>query len=134
MNKIKGEILKIESCGELSSVKIKSKSGAIFSSLMLDIDSFGVEIGEEINMLFKENEVLIATKESVLSARNAFVCRVCKINKGELLSEVGFEFEDGVVSSIITTDSLMRLGVKEGSEFMWFVKANEVTLQRGKNV
>ena len=67
------------------------------------------------NMLFKENEVLIATKESVLSARNAFVCRVCKINKGELLSEVGFEFEDGVVSSIITTDSLMRLGVKEGT-------------------
>ena len=134
MNKIKGEILEIESCGELSSVKVKSKSGAIFSSLMLDIGSFGVEVGEEINMLFKENEVLIATKESVLSARNAFTCRVCKVNKGELLSEVGFEFEDGVVSSIITTDSLIRLGIKEDSEFMWFVKANEVTLQRGKNV
>jgi len=34
------------------------------------------------------------------------------------------------VVSIITTASLKRLGVETGKPFMWFVKANEVTLQK----
>ena len=73
---------------------------------------------------------MIGTKESILSASNAFVSMIKKINQGEILSEVVFDFEGNDIISLITTSSLQRLQIEADKEFLWFVKANEVTLQK----
>ncbi|MGD9655518.1 MAG: molybdopterin-binding protein, partial [Sulfuricurvum sp.] len=97
------------------------------------IDSLGdLHGGEAMEILFKETEVLLATKESLVSASNAFVSKVKRIEKGKILSEVTFDFAGEEVCSLITSASLERLEVAEGKELLWFVKANEITLQRGR--
>lgn len=131
MNVLQGTIQHIQTVNELSRVEI-DLHGHTFVSLVVDIDSFGeIAIGNAVTLLFKEAEVLIGTKESTVSASNAFVSRVKKITQGKILSEVTFDFEGGEVISLITTSSLKRLQIEAGKEFLWFIKANEVTLQKG---
>jgi molybdopterin-binding protein len=129
MNALSGKIVKIASSGEIGQVHI-DVNGAIFTSMLLDVNSFGITIEDNVKLLFKANEVLIATKESQVSAKNAFLGKVIKIEQGLILSEVSLEFQDLSIKSIITTNSLQTLNIKEDMTFLWFVKANEVTLQK----
>ena len=132
MNRLHAKLLSFESEGELSRVVLECR-GKKFTSLVIDIDSLGgLESGEAMEILFKETEVLLATKESLVSASNAFVSKVKRVQKGKILSEVTFDFEGEEVCSLITSASLERLGVTEEKEFLWFVKANEITLQKGR--
>jgi molybdopterin-binding protein len=129
MNTLTGKIVKIATSGEIGQVHV-DVNGAIFTSILLDVNSFGITIEESVKLLFKANEVLIATKESQVSAKNAFLGKVTKIEQGLILSEVSLEFQDHSIKSIITTNSLQTLNIKEDMTFLWFVKANEVTLQK----
>lgn len=130
MNTLTGKIVKIASSGEIGQVHV-DVNGAIFTSILLDVNSFGITNEESVKLLFKANEVLIATKESQVSAKNAFLGKVIKIEQGLILSEVTLEFQESSIKSIITTNSLQTLNIKEDMTFLWFVKANEVTLQKG---
>ncbi|MDZ7818779.1 MAG: hypothetical protein U5K55_09225 [Aliarcobacter sp.] len=93
MNSLTGKIVKIASSGEIGQVHV-DVNGAIFTSILLDVNSFGITIEESVKLLFKANEVLIATKESQVSAKNAFLGKVIKIEQGLILSEVSLEFQD----------------------------------------
>lgn len=131
MNVLQGTIQHIQTVNELSRIEIDLR-GHTFVSLVIDIGSFGeIAVGNAVTLLFKEAEVLIGTKESTVSASNAFVSRVKKITQGKILSEVIFDFERVEIISLITTSSLQRLQIEAGKEFLWFIKANEVTLQKG---
>ena len=129
MNTLTGKIVKIASSGEIGQVHV-DVNGAIFTSILLDVNSFGITVEDSVKLLFKANEVLIATKESQVSAKNAFLGKVIKIEQGLILSEVTLEFQESSIKSIITTNSLQTLNIKEDMTFLWFVKANEVTLQK----
>lgn len=130
MNTLTGKIVKIATSGEIGQVHV-DVNGAIFTSILLDVNSFGITVEDSVKLLFKANEVLIATKESRVSAKNAFLGKVVKIEQGLILSEVTLEFQESSIKSIITTNSLQTLNIKEDMTFLWFVKANEVTLQKG---
>lgn len=130
MNTLTGKIVKIATSGEIGQVHV-DVNGAIFTSILLDVNSFGITNEDSVKLLFKANEVLIATKESQVSAKNAFLGKVIKIEQGLILSEVTLEFQESSIKSIITTNSLQTLNIKEDMTFLWFVKANEVTLQKG---
>jgi molybdopterin-binding protein len=132
MNRLHAKLESYESEGELSRAVLNFKGKRLYS-LLIDIESMGAICeGEAMEILFKETEVLLATKESLVSASNAFVSKVKRIEKGKILSEVTFDFEGEEVCSLITSASLERLGVTEEKEFLWFVKANEITLQKGR--
>jgi len=88
------------------------------------------KIGETVWLIFKESEVLVATKESRVSARNAFLSPITTITTGTLLCEISFAFSGEVISAILTREAIESLGLHEGYEAMWFVKANEVTIQK----
>lgn len=130
MNTLTGKIVKIATSGEIGQVHV-DVNGAVFTSILLDVNSFGITNEDSVKLLFKANEVLIATKESQVSAKNAFLGKVIKIEQGLILSEVTLEFQESSIKSIITTNSLQTLNIKEDMTFLWFVKANEVTLQKG---
>ncbi|MBN2965144.1 hypothetical protein JWV37_10150 [Sulfurospirillum sp. T05] len=134
MNSLRATVVSVQQVGLLAQVSLEV-SGQPMRALMVDIDAFApLEKGTLVQVLFKESEVLIATPHSTVSAANAFVCPVAWVNQGELVSEVGFAFGEDEVVSMITTASLKRLDVAVGKSFMWFVKANEVTLQKVKHV
>lgn len=128
MNILQGKISDIKTCDEIAQVSV-DVGGIIFSSILIDVDSMNLKIHDNVDILFKETEVLVATKQSSVSARNAFLGGVMEIKQGAILSEISFSFQKNIVKSIITTGSLQALDIKEGDEFLWFVKANEVTLR-----
>jgi molybdopterin-binding protein len=128
MNILQGKISDIKTCDEIAQVSV-DVGGIVFSSILIDVDSMNLKIHDNVDILFKETEVLVATKLSCVSARNAFFGDVVEIKQGAILSEISFSFQKNIVKSIITTGSLQALDIKEGDEFLWFVKANEVTLR-----
>lgn len=134
MNRLKTKVKDIECEGELAKVTL-SFADIEFTSLVIDIESsMNLHKSQEVNILFKEMEVLIANKEASVSASNAFVSKISKIEKGKLISKIVFDFYDQKIVSIITTASLQRLNLAQDLDFLWFVKANEITLQRCENV
>ncbi|OIP54670.1 MAG: hypothetical protein AUK54_05775 [Helicobacteraceae bacterium CG2_30_36_10] len=87
-------------------------------------------LGENVNILFKETEVMIATPDSKVSARNSFVCPISDIEMGVLLCNIAFDFDSYIIHAIITKNALLELECEKGESFRWFVKSNEVSIQK----
>ncbi|QOG12420.1 TOBE domain-containing protein [Arcobacter sp. FWKO B] len=128
MNILQGNIIDIKTSGEISQVFI-DVNGMIFSSILLDANTMDLKIKDNVEILFKETEVLVATITSKISAKNSFFGEVKDIKKGEILSEISFAFQNTLIKSIITTNSVQALDIAIGGEFLWLVKANEITLR-----
>ncbi|MGD9162222.1 MAG: TOBE domain-containing protein [Desulfobacteraceae bacterium] len=64
-----------------------------------------------------------------LSARNNIKGKIVEIKKGQVMAEVTLEIASGVnVVSAITTNSVERLGLKEGKEVGVVIKATSVMI------
>lgn len=64
-----------------------------------------------------------------LSATNRFPGRIVKLVRGDVMSKVVVEIAPGLaMGSVITTDSVDRLGLQVGSSAIAIVKATEVIL------
>ena len=126
MNKLSGFIKNIKSIEAISHLHIEVDD-QIFSVLLLDdIDAYA--IGEKVDLVFKETEVMIATNDSIVSARNAFISPITSITVGDILSEIHFDFNGKDITSIITKGALLEMKCKVGECFKWFVKSNEVSI------
>lgn len=128
MNTLSGTIKHIKSVDGITHIYVEAED-KIFSSLILSGDE-EYQKEEKVNLLFKETEVMIATKDSVVSARNSFVSPIAFIDMGEILAVVEFDFEGTKITSVITRAALYDLKCRVGDEFRWFVKSNEVTIQK----
>ena len=128
MNKLTGFIKEIKTCDEILQVFIDI-NGKIFTSLILSSNE-KYEINQKVNILFKETEVMIASKDSKISARNAFLSKILSIQNGEILSAVKFDFWGENIDCIVTKNAVLDLGCKINEEFIWFVKSNEISIQK----
>ena len=128
MNKLSGFIKEIKTCDEILQVFIDI-NGKIFTSLILSSNE-KYEINQKVNILFKETEVMIASKDSKISARNAFLSKILSIQNGEILSAVKFDFWGENIDCIVTKNAVLDLGCKINEEFIWFVKSNEISIQK----
>lgn len=130
MNKLKGIVKEIKTCNEIAQISIEVNEKFTFTSMMIDANQFYLNIGDIVDILFKETEVLVATTSSKVSAKNAFISKVTHIDKGQILSQIFFDFDGFCVSSIISSSSVDSLVIEKDYEFLWFIKANEVTIQK----
>lgn len=128
MNMLKGTIVSIKQSESLMLV-FMDVEGQIFNSLLLEGDKNHFEVGMDVHLLFKETEVTLATPSSVVSERNAFCSKITHIENGKILSNITLDFLGNNINAIITKGALHGLKCKVGDEFLWVVKANEVTLQ-----
>ena len=128
MNKLTGFIKEIKTCDEILQVFVEV-NGKIFTSLILSSNE-KYEVNQKVNILFKETEVMIASKNSKLSARNAFLSKISTIQNGEILSIIKFDFDEKEIVCIVTKNAILDLACKVNEEFIWFVKSNEVSIQR----
>ncbi len=128
MNQVQGIIKDIKSVEGITQIYVQS-GDKIFSSLILGEEE-DCKKEEKVNLLFKETEVMIASKESVVSARNSFVSPITYINMGEILAEVHFDFDGVQIVSIVTRGALYDLKCNVGDTFRWFVKSNEVSIAK----
>lgn len=128
MNKLNGYIKEIKTCDEILQVFIDI-NGKVFTSLILSSNE-KYEINQKVNILFKETEVMIATKNSKISARNTFLSKILSIQNGEILSAVRFDFLGKNIDCIVTKNAVLDLECKIDEEFIWFVKSNEISIQK----
>ncbi|MDD5374560.1 TOBE domain-containing protein [Acidithiobacillus sp.] len=64
------------------------------------------------------------------SLRNHLKGKVIEIIKGGAVSEVEVETSAGIITSVITTRSVERLGLKVGDEVFAAIKASEISIEK----
>lgn len=126
MNKIQCIITDIISDEHIALVSMHSKDH-IFTAMILD---HHLEVGMKVNALFKESEVMICDSSySKISARNRFVSKVLSVHRDKTIARVLFEFEGGVISSLVSSVAIDEMMIAEGLIFGWFVKSSEVMIE-----
>lgn len=128
MNQLNGTIKHTKSVEGITHVYVDVGDN-IFSVLVLSGNE-EYQKEESVNLLFKETEVMIATIESIVSARNSFVSPITCINTGEILAEIHFNFEGTKIVAVVTKQALDYLQCNIGDNFRWFVKSNEVMIAK----
>ena len=130
MNRLKGKIELINSHDELLLIELNVKHIKIIAIIIGRTNDYSyLEIGNEIAILFKENEVATSTNKILdISIPNKLTCTVDSIEKGKLLSQVNLNFIDFTLSSIITTRSVQNLNLKPQDNVTALIKPNEIIL------
>ena len=131
MNVLKGNVAEVRVNGELSIVRVNVKDH-LLSCIVIDTPETVdyLKIDSEIRVLFKETEVLICLKPyPKISLQNRIECKIHKISKGKLLSQINMQSSIGDISSIITTNAVDQLKLNVNDEVIAMIKTNEIMLQ-----
>jgi molybdate transport system regulatory protein len=130
MNQLPGIISEILSEGHLSIVVINA-AGCIFKAIVIDTPQTApyLSIGNPVNMLFKENEVVIAKSFSgLISLQNKFDSTIKTLELGKLLCKVTMDFRGYKIISLITAHAAIQLNLTIGDSVTAMVKTNEISL------
>jgi molybdopterin-binding protein len=130
MNILSGNITSIQGSESLSLVKIKV-GGIIFTSIIIDTPESNTyfKIGKAVKIYFKETEVIIAKNESFnISIQNKIPCTIISMKLGEILTELHLRFGEFNIKSLITTNALKTLNLKNGDAVLALIKTNEISL------
>ncbi len=130
MNKVQGIVTEVISEGHLSLVRIEAQ-GHTYSSIVIDTPESApyLRTGNEIYMLFKENEVVIAKEFSgAISMQNRFEGSVTQIDTGKLLCRVTVNWYNVEITSLITAQACRQLNITVGDTVTAMVKTNEIML------
>ena len=130
MNRLKGKIALIDSHDEILWIELNVQHIKIIAiNIGKPNDYSYLEIGNEIAILFKENEVTISKNKILdISMQNKLTCTIDSIFKGKILSQVNLNFIDFTLSSIITTRSVQNLNLKPQDNVTALIKPNEIIL------
>ncbi|MDR0310934.1 MAG: TOBE domain-containing protein [Acidobacteriota bacterium] len=58
--------------------------------------------------------------------RNTLNATVTKVKQGDVMSQIECKLKAGVISSVLTTDSVQELDLKKGDQILLLVKAIHV--------
>ncbi len=128
MNVLTGQIETITIKGSLSLVRVVVAHIPL-TAIVIDTPESApyLEPGNEINVIFKETEVIIGKgKEHQISLQNRIPGTVQAIEAGELLSRVVVNTPAGEIVSVITANAVAQLTLTVGSEVTAMIKTNEI--------
>ena len=130
MNTIKGKITEIHSSGMVYLIDVDVEN-TMFSVIL--IESFRlpewIHVGNRVSLIFKESEVSLAKNlYGDISLRNRMKSTVTRIESGDLLSCVYFNFQGYELCSSITTRAVKALSIAKGDAIEALVKSNEISL------
>lgn len=130
MNILKGNISFIQTQGNISLVKVDAQ-GVIFSSIVIETPETAsyLKIGEPINVVFKETEVVIAKAlESDISLLNRIDGTIKEIGDGTLLSKIVLDTNNGDIMAFITTEAVEKLQLTVGEKVSAMIQTTEIML------
>ena len=130
MKRLKGKITAINSHEGLSLIEVEVFDSALKTIIIGHPDDYSyLYLQNEVELLFKETEVILAKESSTqISLQNRLECTVKSIKKGVLLSQIELDFKGFSISSIITTNSAERLSIKEDESITAMIKTNEILI------
>ncbi len=131
MNKLEGHITTIETSGNLCIVTAAIAKQLVLQAIVIENPESAsyLEKGRAISMLFKETEVIISTGPGdTVSLQNKIPATIKSIEKGALLSKVVLSTPTTDIGAILSTKSVVKLGLREQLEVVAMVKLNEVMI------
>ncbi len=130
MNQVKGIIREILSEGHLSVVEIEA-AGSLFKAVVIDTPATApyLKAGNPVNMLFKENEVVMAKSFSGhISIQNRFESTIIALEVGKILCKVTMNYQGFQLVSLITAHAAIQMNLTVGDTVTAMVKTNEISL------
>lgn len=131
MNQIIGIISEIQSCEDLTLVKVTTSNQTTITSLVVADDRSASRLitGKQVKLFFKETAVIISSiSELPISIQNRLPCTIHALNTGDILGQVDLLFNGKMISSIITANACRQLNLKINDTVFAMIKTNEITL------
>lgn len=131
-NNIISKVVGIKSNHSLNLINLTSEVGNL-AFVSLDILA---NLDDEIVVGFKSSAVAICkTKKDDLSYSNQIEVCIESIEKGEILTQVIGSKNGVFISSLITTNSAIRLNLKVGQNVVFLIKSTDMFLvQKGGEI
>lgn len=127
MNHIKAKVTKIQSMDNISIVAFQAQE-QVMQMMALGLN-MPVEVGSEVTLGVKASSIAIATYLSgEMSISNQLKCVVEHLKYGELLCSVKLNFNNTIIESIITMNSVSKMNIKEGDTVVALIKASELSI------
>lgn len=131
MNRLSGNIDKIKTAGQLSIVTVRLAGRIELSAIIIETPKTVNYLKEKnaIDVLFKETEVIVSVAdETQTSVFNAVEAVISKIEEDVLLSRISLSTDAGMITAIIATKMIERLGLSIGKKAKALIKLNEIML------
>ncbi len=131
MNSFHGYIANIEVSGNLSLVSVRVNSEILVKAIVIETPDTApyLFVGNEVNVIFKETEVVIGLENNLdVSLQNRINGTITSIEKGDLISKVVLETIAGPIVSVISTEAISQLKLREGLSVTAMIKLNEIML------
>lgn len=131
MNKVQGEIIRIEVAKDISIVTVAVTHDIILKAIVIETPDTATYLQEEqkIGLLFKETEVIIAVEETPqISLQNKIPATILAIDQGKLLSKISLDTAAGKIISLISTAAVSQLDLAPKKQVTAMIKLNEVML------
>ena len=130
MNRLRGEIKKITTEGNLSMVEIQYGSISLKTIIIEKLGSVPYLFpGNNVYLLFKETEVVIGKDPGLqISLQNRIACKITGIEKGKLLSKLSLSSGPDEIKSVISTHAVEQMDLNTGDPVIAMVKTNEIML------
>ena len=132
MNTLHGQISNIETTQHLALVHVAIKD-IVFSAVVIknNLADDYLKVGNPIKLLFKETEVVVATKNAInISLQNKIPGIIQQLEKGKLLSKLTINTNIGNIISVITSNAVEQLKLEQNSEVIAMIKTNEIMLSQ----
>jgi len=131
VNKLKGQIVDIEVSGSMSLVTVSLTDETSIQSIIIDTPKTAAYLqkGNEINVLFKETEVVIGKGQShQVSMLNRIAGQIKAIEKGSLICKLIIDTAVGEITSVISTKAVQDLQLDIDVPVVAMVELNEIML------
>ena len=127
MNKIKAHITKIENVDTLNLLTFDVQ-GQQMQMMALEIENT-LAVGSEVTLGVKATNVALAmVKSDTLSIENQLEVKLVSIERGQLLSNVCFEFNSATWESVVTTASMEKMTLTVSQNVIALVKASDLSI------
>ncbi len=135
-NQLLGSVKSIQKGQAVSEVVVSLRNGNTIKSVITTeaVDSLNLTPGKDVVAIIKSSDVILGVGEEVenlhpLSVRNILKGKVKQVIESNVNSLVKIDIgAELTISSVITTESLEELDIKEGSNIYVFIKASNVML------
>ncbi len=128
MNNFQAEVINIDSLENLTIVQFNYKNTVLS---MMSLGLTNIKIGTKVILSINASHIAIAKDFSGdISLSNRLDCIIKKLIKGKLLSSLSLDFQGTIFTSIITTNSVNRMNLKENDKVTALIKASELSIQK----
>lgn len=96
---------------------------------ILLVETFHEPLGTSLTLAFKETEIILAHTETPCTANGAYGT-IRTIRRGNVLSEVSFDYHGVILNALVPTLTFDPLGMEPGMNVGWAIQPGEISLMR----